>query len=619
MPVFVDTMTTNRFHIFAGMFCLLSALLIIITLSVVEGDHQPSPEQTRLFMKGEDDGNNLWLDADPDMANSEDSHSDMGLGPGQFQEVYDQDPPLDRDLYFEDQGTLIIHLHMARGDSGAHSADVRFTLEAGDTVLVDEGVTSPDDENWHYEDVITVDMVSSGDSFRFTWSYDYQGNGAYDMYTDATSYIELPITGNIRPTVDITSPDNNTEVSGLVTIRGDASDADGDETLQGVEVSIDGGPWEDASLTGTDWEYDWDTRSLENRQYTIDARAYDGEAYSDISEIFLNVNNVGVNTPPEISIDDPSNNEEVSGTVTIEGEASDEDGDETVEKVEIRIGDKAWMTVTGTMEWEYEWDTTGLDNGDYDIEARAFDGEEYSESDEITVEVNNVLKNNIPEIELTSHEDGDEVSGVVWVKGNATDDDGDDTIDRVEVSVNGEEWENATGTDSWTFTWDTNDLLNDVYELEIRAFDGIDYSEELTISLIVKNVAGNIIPTIQINSPLDNGIVEGDVVITGSADDEDGTIETIEISIDNTSWVLVQGTTYWIFEWDSEAVENGQHVIKVRAYDGEDHSEEFIITLIVENKDDDGDDDEVIPGAGMMIMISSLLAGCMIYQFTHKQ
>ena len=90
---------------------------------------------------------------------------------------------------------------------------------------------------------------------------------------------------------------------------------------------------------------------------------------------------------PSIIITSPSNEDDIGGLITIQGTADDFDG--YVQKVEVRIDDGNWLTVTGTNTWNYEWDTRTVINDIHTIYARSFDGESYSD----TVSVNVIVKN----------------------------------------------------------------------------------------------------------------------------------------------------------------------------------------------------------------------------------
>ncbi|MCK4614319.1 MAG: SBBP repeat-containing protein [Thermoplasmata archaeon] len=417
-------------------------------------------------------------------------------------------------------------------------------------------------------------------------AYDSSFNGDADIFVMQLNII----IENIPPIININSPPNNSEVSGNITINGSAMDENGNVTIENVEISIDGGDWEIVNGTST-WDYEWNTTTVENGEHNLRFRAYDGELYSDIEQLILDVQNDQENHPPDVTINSPDNNDEVSDTITISGESSDEDGNETIEKVEISIDDDgSWEVVTGTTSWSYDWDTTSVENGEHTLRFRAYDGIDYSDVEELTLIVEN--ENVKPEVTIDYPEDYSEVTGLVTITGSASDEDGDETIEEVEVSIDGGGWEGVSGTTSWSYDWDTTQYADGEYTLKFRAFDGTDYSDVEELILIVKNEIDNIKPEVTIISPIHNSDVSGEVYCSGRASDDDGEIEKVEISTDDGLWLPVQGTVYWTYEWDTREFENGVYFIRVRSYDGEDYSEEVSITVTVNNQEDDGSDDE---------------------------
>ncbi|MBU4255720.1 MAG: PQQ-binding-like beta-propeller repeat protein [Thermoplasmatales archaeon] len=101
----------------------------------------------------------------------------------------------------------------------------------------------------------------------------------------------------------------------------------------------------------------------------------------DSNEITINT----LNAPPIINILDPSNNEIVSGIITVSGNTSDDVG---VQLVQINIDNNSWKDLSGKENWEYKIDTNTLSNGKHTIYVRAYDGEYYDEKS-ITVNVKN--------------------------------------------------------------------------------------------------------------------------------------------------------------------------------------------------------------------------------------
>ena len=95
---------------------------------------------------------------------------------------------------------------------------------------------------------------------------------------------------NSVPFVEISYPYDGTRVSSIVMISGTARDADGEDTLEEVEVSINEEEW--VLVDGTvKWSYDWDTYDVEDGYYKIKVRAFDGTDYSEVEEIALRVDN----------------------------------------------------------------------------------------------------------------------------------------------------------------------------------------------------------------------------------------------------------------------------------------------------------------------------------------
>jgi len=179
-------------------------------------------------------------------------------------------------------------------------------------------------------------------------------------------------------------------LSGQELIKGEAM---GIHQIKKVEVRIDGWEWEIAAGT-TNWSYSWNTTMATNGNHTVYARAYDGERYSDIVFVNVEVENLPLNHKPNVSIIFPEDGMNVRKVFTIHGIASDENGNETIQKIEIKIGNGNWTAVNGTTSWSYTWNSTDVDNGNYTIQARSYDGENYSIIDSITVKVSNEKESN---------------------------------------------------------------------------------------------------------------------------------------------------------------------------------------------------------------------------------
>jgi len=303
-----------------------------------------------------------------------------------------------------------------------------------------------------------------------------------------------------------------------------------------------------------------------------------------------------IGTRPVVTVESPENNSQVSETVNITGTARDEDGDHTIEKVEVAIDGGGWETLDNTTEWYFEWNTNDTSNGDHTLSFRAEDDIDHSHEVVWVLDVMNEGGNIIPEVEIEAPEDGDELSDLVTIEGTATDENGDETIKKVEISIDGEDWEEAEGTESWKFEWDTTTIEDGEHTITSRAYDGEEYSEEIEITVNVLNVQSeNLKPFVTIDQPVEGGEFSGTIQLSGTAGDLDGAVEKVELSVDGGGWEEVEGTDSWSYQLDTTKLEDGEHTLAVKAFDGERYSDEENLTITVKNaggSEDSGDDDD---------------------------
>lgn len=89
--------------------------------------------------------------------------------------------------------------------------------------------------------------------------------------------------------------------------------------------------------------------------------------------------------PPSVSITSPQNGDTVSGTVTVQVDAADDEG---ISKVEIFIDDSLAATLTAPP-YTYQWDTTAVSNATHTIKAAAYDTADQTADDQVSVTVSN--------------------------------------------------------------------------------------------------------------------------------------------------------------------------------------------------------------------------------------
>ena len=152
----------------------------------------------------------------------------------------------------------------------------------------------------------------------------------------------------------------------------------------------------------------------------------------------------------------------------------------------------------------------------------------------------------------------------------------------------------------------TSDLSVGNHTITLKVQDNYDvWSDMVSTNVTVyKYIPPNKIPTVIITSPENGSVVKGKIIINGTASDEDGTIEMVELSINGGEWIAVTGTANWSFEWDTIKVKNGDSKIKVRAFDGKNYSNELVWNVKVENEKDGG--------GGFLLGLAAVLLGIII-------
>ncbi|MBI4057555.1 MAG: Ig-like domain-containing protein [Elusimicrobia bacterium] len=192
---------------------------------------------------------------------------------------------------------------------------------------------------------------------------DAAGNISPLSYRDFT--IRLPDT--TPPTISITSPANDSTLSGPFTVSGTAADNVG---VTRVDVSIDSGSFTLASGTNN---FSFAVGALSLGGHRITARARDAAGNEGSNSILINVVAPPDTTPPTVAITSPANGDTVSGTISVSISATDDVG---VTKVELyKDGSLLGLGAAGLTPNSYtaSWNTLLENDGPHNLLAKAYD------------------------------------------------------------------------------------------------------------------------------------------------------------------------------------------------------------------------------------------------------
>jgi len=294
--------------------------------------------------------------------------------------------------------------------------------------------------------------------------------------------VEAAVTESIdsAPNVSWVNPSSGDEVSGSVTVQIDASDSEDSDDSLAVEYRVDGGPWQTAAYNSTSGYYkdSWDSTAVSDGDHTIDARATDSAGNSSTATITVSTENT--DNAPSVSWVNPSDGDSVSGSVSLQIEASDDrDGGNDL-TVEWQVDNGEWKSAaydSTTGYYEASWDSTSVSDGDHNLDARAVDTAGNTSSEAcITVTVSNT--GSAPTIESYDVSEAGSPNPHAEITADWTVGDADGDLDTVVIDVvdtegtvvdsttNAVSGSTATGSDQFT----------------VKQADGETFDVKLTVS-----------------------------------------------------------------------------------------------------------------------------------------
>ena len=140
------------------------------------------------------------------------------------------------------------------------------------------------------------------------------------------------------------------------------------------------------------------------------------------------------------------------------------------------------------------------------------------------------VSNAIPTCTVTTPTEASDIpmDGIFNIQGTASDSDG--SVSRVEVKINREWWQVATGTNSWSFSWDVS-ATKDYYglgpcKLWARSYDGTDYSNWECINVNIIESFGS-----EGNIYLDSSVYPVEDTMTVTVTDGDLLVPSIDVTV----------------------------------------------------------------------------------------
>lgn len=424
------------------------------------------------------------------------------------------------------------------------------------TVSAEDGESGIDKVEFYINGILTsTDMEAP---YEFSWSTTELFDGvysieavAYDKAGNTNSASISVIVDNTEPELSIISPESGTFVAGSVSVRFSVFDTN----LLSVTYSVNGGAPVD--ITG-EASFAIDTTTLTDGTHAIAVTATDKAGNSVTETLALVVDN----TLPSVSITAPADGDHLKDAVIVNVTGNDANLDRT----ELYISGELVQTWTTGGTQTYGWDTSAYTDGSYTITLAVYDKAGNLATTEITVTVDNTAP--IAEIR--------EPTGAAYLKGTyeiAVY--GHDTnLDLMELYIDGDLVEIWTVGATQTYTWDTTTLTDGDHTIKLVVYDKAGNTVEKAVTVTVDNT----LPTVSITAPADGAELAGAVTIEFSASDTN--LDKVLLYIDDAVFDVTGTTSY---DWDTTAVGDGSHTIRIVVTDEAGNSTEMSIAVTTVN------------------------------------
>ena len=397
---------------------------------------------------------------------------------------------------------------------------------------------------------------------------------------------------NIKPTGSLLYPFSGQVLSGSISIIAEADDND---SLKSVVFYIN----EDSVgvKTTAPFIYDWDTTlEFDDYYYVINVQINDASGnhitLGPISVYIDNEENIQVDTtPPTGTIVYPPAAAVVSGNVTIEINAFD---NEKVEKVEIVI-DGSFSIVDQSSPYEYVWNTTTYaEDMDHFISATVTDSSDNTTNLMpvtvfVDIEINVVYDTTPPSVVITNPAANQTVSGNINVTAAAFD---NIAVSKVEFYHNSDLY-STDNTYPYAASWNTQDETEDSEHIwYAKTYDTSDLTAQSQSIAVYVNNEDNVLPSGFIAQPYAGQSVSGNVEILISAFDNIG-VTSVDLYINGENIISLTDLPY-SYLWNTEIYsEDNEHFISAKIND--EHGNFFNVQPIAVTVNNDPSANDNIP------------------------
>jgi hypothetical protein len=336
-------------------------------------------------------------------------------------------------------------------------------------------------------------IIANGSiSWSFLFNTKYQVDGpllirarAFDINgVSDISILRILVSNNIPidnhpPNIFIYEPKNDTNSYGVVRIYGGAND---DNLISNVQVRFKDQYWQNARIIGfgpnVTWEIYLDmTMRIAEKLLIVEARAYDGVLYSELSFVRIYISSeIEINNTIDLEVLYPLPGMVCPRDISVLGRITQ--GRANIIVTQIDNGNLE--VANGTSIWKKDYHN--LSSGYHIFNVIAVNDVQTSKKISIffIVDISKQLRDLPPTIGIEMPLSNTIVFNELYISGWSLD---DNKIILVEIKIENASWIIVNGTTQWSILMDISNQSAGWFEIKARAFDGLNYSDITTVEI----------------------------------------------------------------------------------------------------------------------------------------
>lgn len=427
---------------------------------------------------------------------------------------------------------------------------------------------------WNFDDGNNDTNESTNHSYENPGSYNVTLNVTDDDGAMSSKKITIIIReSNQIPTANDDTFSTNENTAIWINVTANDEDEDGAINVSSVNITTDPvhGSTNLNDTTG-EIQYTPDENFDGKDSFTYTVEDNDGNTSNEAT---VTITVIEPNDSPVADFTIEPANPYVGDTIYFNSTSTDEDG--TIEDFVWKLGDGTRLTGEKITHEYSKADT-------YRVSLLATD----NDGDTNRV-IQNVVVKQVVSIQIASPSSEDTVSGSIKITGTMT----ADEYDRVDVKIDNGNWNEAQGTEKWEYTWDTTQVNDGEHTIYAQCILANDQSSQTSIKVNVENNIENEIPIISISYPTGSSVVSNTITFRGTVDDADGSVEQVDIKIDQGDWEQASlSEKVWEYTLNTSLRSDGNHIFYARSFDGSNYSKITSTRFTVQNTETNSDDGE---------------------------